>query len=64
MATVTFRTAFGAGVVPRVILKPSNSNSAMLAIYNGTANNTSFTIDTGTALANSTPYTFNYIVAQ
>ncbi len=61
LATITFISAYGAA--PNVVLTPKGNAAATLQ-YNYGSSTTSFTLNSGTAPAASTAYTYSYMVMQ
>ncbi len=61
LATITFISAYGAA--PNVVLTPKGNAAATLQ-YNYGSSTTSFTLNSGTAPAASTTYTYSYMVMQ
>jgi hypothetical protein len=62
LATITFSTAYG--TAPNVLLTPVGSVSASIQYNLGSSSTTNFTLNTGTAPAASTTYTYKYFVIQ
>jgi hypothetical protein len=61
LATITFSSAYGAA--PHVLLAPKSAASAGLLIYQTSATN-QFVLNTSNVAANTTTYTFDYLIAE